>query len=375
MKNISIYIHIPFCLKKCNYCDFYSIEIGKNKEFSKFFIKSLKKEINLRLSKLDNFNVKSIYIGGGTPSILNEKSFEIIFKEIGKFFNVNKIKEITIEANPETVENKKFKTLKDFGVNRVSLGAQTFNDKSLIYLGRIHNSKKIYEAIDILKSLSYENINLDLIYGIPYENLKTVKDNLIKAINLKPTHISVYNLEYHKNTKMYDDLNAKKISKWSEEREKESYLLIKEILANSGFTHYEISNFAIKGYKSIHNLNYWSGGEYLGFGPMAYSFIEGNYYKNGDIYFYINSINKNLEPFLQREVFSKKNLKKMIFILNLRLISGVNLKRFKNIFLENDFIKKVDDLLNDGLLIKKENNLRLSEQGILISNKVFSYLL
>lgn len=372
MRNISIYIHIPFCLKRCKYCDFYSIEINKNEEYFESFINSLEKEINLRLNNMDNFKVKSIYFGGGTPSIIYESFYERIFNKLNNYFDVSKVKEITIETNPETVETSKFYNLKKIGINRVSLGVQTFDDTSLLNLGRIHNTKKIYESIDILKKF-YENINIDLIFGIPNENSKNIEKNIFKAINLKPKHISIYNLEYHKDTKLFDDLNNRKIYKWNDIKEKKGYILLRNILIQNGFNHYEISNFSVDGFQSIHNMNYWLGKEYLGFGPSAYSFLENSWYKNGNLFFYLNSLKINKVPFLKREVLSLNKLDKILFILNLRLLSGVNLKKYKN--LDYYFYEKLNNFIKEGLLIKSVDKIKLNLDGILVSNRVFSDLL
>jgi len=372
LREISIYIHIPFCLKKCKYCNFYSIEILNEKNYFDIFIDSLIKEIKIWFSKLNNLRIKSIYFGGGTPSIIHEKFYEKIFNEFNKFFDVSDVKEITIEANPETVEKLKFKELKKLGINRVSLGVQTFNDNFLYELGRVHNSKKIFEAMEILKSI-YENINIDLIFGISGENLKILEDDLTKALYLEPKHISIYNLEFHKGTKLFDDLNIKKIYKWSEIKEKRGYLFIRNKLINNGFIHYEISNFSKDGFQSIHNLNYWLGGEYIGFGPSSYTFFKNTWYQNGNLHFYINSLDKNDLPFLKREILSNQKINKILFILNLRLLSGVDLNKYKD--LDDKFYEKLNNLIKEGLIIKINNKIHLSIDGILVSNRIFSDLL
>lgn len=372
MKSISLYIHFPFCLKKCKYCNFYSIEILDKEDYFEIYVNSLIKEIKIRLNKVEYLKIKSIYFGGGTPSLLNEKFYEKIFNELNKFFNISDVKEITIEANPETVTKSKFKELKKLGIKRVSLGVQTFNDDSLFELGRTHSSNKIYESMEILKSI-FENINIDLIYGIPNENLKDLENNIIKTLALKPKHISIYNLEYYKETKLFEELNNKKIYRWIDIKEKKGYLLIRNLLIDNGFMHYEISNFSIDRFQSIHNLNYWLGGEYIGFGPNAYSFYNNSWYKNGNLYFYLNSLKNNELPLLKREILSKPQIKKVLFILNLRLLSGVNLNKYGNF--DDEFYKKLNNLINKGLLVLCNNKIKLSIKGILVSNSIFQDLL
>lgn len=372
MREISVYIHIPFCLKKCKYCNFYSIEVLNEENYFDIFIDNLIKEIKIRFRNINNLRIKSIYFGGGTPSILHENFYERIFNEFNKFFNVSDAKEITIEANPETVEKFKFKELKKLGINRVSLGVQTFNDIFLSELGRIHNSKRIFKSMEILKSI-YENINIDLIFGISKENLKILENDLNKSLSLEPTHISVYNLEFYKGTKLYDDLNVKKIYKWSEIKEKRGYLFIRNKLIDNGFIHYEISNFSKDGFQSIHNLNYWLGGEYIGLGPSSYTFFKNSWYQNGYLHFYINSLDKSELPFLKREILSNQKVKKTLFILNLRLLSGVDLNKYKN--LDDKFYEKLNDLIKEGLIIKINNKILLTIDGILVSNRIFSDLL
>lgn len=370
--SLSLYIHIPFCIKKCKYCNFYSIEVFDKADYFEIYVNSLIKEIEKRLSKLDNFKVKSIYFGGGTPSLLNERFYEKIFNKLNNFFNISSVKEITIEANPETVLRYKFNELKKLGINRVSLGVQTFNDQSLSKLGRIHNCQKIFESMEILNSI-YENINIDLIFGIPGEDFTDLENSIIKTLNLKPKHISIYNLEYYKGSELFEELNIEKIYRWSDIKEKNGYLLIRDLLVNNGYTHYEISNFSLHRYQSIHNLNYWLGGEYIGFGPYAYSFFKKSWYKNGNLYFYLNTLKNNELPILKREILSKSHIKKLLFILNLRLLSGANLNKYKNF--DDEFYKKLNSFINKGLMVLKDNKIKLSIEGILVSNIIFQDLL
>lgn len=374
MKEISLYFHIPFCIKKCNYCSFYSVKF-KN-EIKEIFIKKLIKEIYLKENFLKDYEIKTIYFGGGTPSLLNEKDFELIFNYLNKYLKIKKNIEITIEANPESVSYEKFKNLINYGINRVSLGVQTFRDDSLEFLGRIYKRDDIFKSFEIIRKCGFNNINIDLLLGIPNENLKDLENSLKETLLLNPEHISIYSLEYHKSSKIYFDLIKGKVKSWNKDMEKEGYILIKDFLSNSGYKQYEISNFSKEGFESIHNLNYWNGGEYLGFGPKSFSFINGRYIKNGDLFFYIRSIEKNKNPIIKIFYMNKEKLKRILFILSLRKTSGLNLKEFENKYGNIDKIcNELKKLEKEGLIKIYQNNLNLSTKGILISNEIFSNLI
>ncbi len=373
MTNLSIYFHIPFCLKKCNYCSFYSTIFIK--EIKDKFVNSLIKEIYLNLDLLKNFKIKTIYFGGGTPSLLEEKDFEKIFLLLNKELDLKNLKETTIEANPETVNYEKFKTLKDFGFNRISLGVESFLERSLKLLGRIHGKKKIFDSYDILRKLDYKNINLDLILGIPKESIKDFLDNLKTTVSLNPEHISVYSLEYYKDSKLYLDLIYGKIKPWSKRKEKEAYIKSKKFLESKGYLHYEISNFSKKNFESLHNLNYWNGGYFIGFGPKAFSFINNRYFLNGDLYFYLNSLNKNKLPYLKIFLLNKEKLKRVLFVLSLRKIEGVSLSSFEKRFGNINIKDKLKEFKRRSFIDFKNDKVFLTNKGILVSNEIFSDLI
>lgn len=374
MKEISLYFHIPFCIEKCNYCSFYSVKY-KN-EIKEIFIKKLIKEIYLNENLFKDYEVKTIYFGGGTPSLLNKKDFELIFNNLNKCFKIKKNIEITIEANPESVSYEKFKNLINYGINRVSLGVQTFKDDSLKLLGRIYKRDDIFKSFEIIRKCGFNNVNIDLLLGIPFENLKDLENSLKEIFLLNPEHISIYSLEYHKSSKIYFDLIKGKVKSWNKDMEKDGYILIKDFLSNSGYKQYEISNFSKEGFESIHNLNYWNGGEYLGFGPKSFSFINGRYIKNGDLFFYIRSIEKNKNPIIKIFYMNKEKLKRILFILSLRKTSGLNLREFENKYGNIDKIyNELKKLEKEGLITINQNSLNISTKGILISNEIFSNLI
>ncbi|MCX8095228.1 MAG: radical SAM family heme chaperone HemW [Caldisericia bacterium] len=374
MKEISLYFHIPFCLKKCNYCSFYSVIF--NREIKNLFVKYLLKEISLKEDILKNYYIKTIYFGGGTPSLLNEEDFELIFNYLYKKFRFNNTKETTLEINPETVNLEKFKNLIKFGINRISLGVQTFNDCSLKLLGRVHGKDKIFNSFKILRKLGFDNINFDLILGIPKESLKDVENSIMETMSLNPEHISIYSLEYHEDTKIYFDIINNKLHPWDKKKEKEGFILIKNILLDYGYKHYEFSNFSKIGFESKHNLNYWSGGEYIGFGPMSFSFINNIYTQNGNLFYYFNKIEKNKNPILKIFYINYEKLKKIFLILSLRRINGLNLKKFEEKFgkIEN-LDNKLIDLEKNGFIEKNKQKIKLTDSGIIISNQIFSNLI
>lgn len=375
MKGISLYFHIPFCIKKCNYCSFYSVKY--NEQIKQKFINCLIKEISINQDLLSNRKINTIYFGGGTPSLLDKNDFNLILEFLNKNFNTEEIKEITLEVNPETVTLEKFKSLINIGVNRISVGVQTFKEDSLKILGRTHNKKKIFDSYKILREVGFNNINIDLILGIPNENLKDLEETLKNTLLLNPEHISLYSLEYHEDTRIYFNLMKGEIKSWNKIKEKRGYLMIKNFLESNGYIQYEISNFAKKGFESIHNLNYWNGGEYLGFGPKSFSFIKNFYLKNGDLFFYFKSLSFNKKPYTKVYCINEEKLKNLLFVLSLRKIEGVNLKKFEDKFGKINEItyKRLLNLEKSGLIKKYKENIRLTTEGILISNEVFSNLI
>lgn len=375
MNEISLYFHIPFCLKKCNYCNFYSVKF--NKHIKQKYIEYLIKEISLNVDLINNFKIKTLYFGGGTPSVLDENDFDLILNFLDKNFNINEVQEITLEVNPETVSLTKFKNLKKIGINRISIGAQTFKEESLKILGRVHSKKKIFDSFQTLRSIGFNNINIDLILGIPNENMKDLEYTLKNTILLNPEHISIYSLEYHEDTKFYFDLIKGKIKPWNKLKEKKGYLIIKNFLESNGYKQYEISNYAKRGYESIHNLNYWNGGEYIGFGSKSFSFIKNFYLKNGDLFSYFKFLNSNKKPYTKIYWINDEKLKNLLLILSLRKIEGVNLKKFEEKFgkINERIYEKLLNLEKKGHIEKYNENIRLTIEGIIISNEVFSNLI
>ena len=329
LENIGIYIHIPFCKKKCKYCDFVSFDC-EEKNIEKY-VECLLKEIDEKSNELNaknNFNnkVDTIYIGGGTPSIIDAKYIEKIIKKVFEKFNVLENAEITIEVNPGTVDENKLRKYFSSGINRLSIGLQSSNDEILKMLGRIHNYKQFIEVYDLARKVGFKNINVDLMIGLPNQSITDVEESLQKIIGINPEHVSVYSLIVEENTKMFELIENGDLELPSEELEREMYWKVKKTLENSDYKHYEISNFAKKGYKSKHNTNCWNQCQYLGFGISAHSYFNEIRYSNIDnLKQYIQNIesDNSIYNVIFHENQSKQDMMKEYMLLGLRKIDGV----------------------------------------------------
>jgi oxygen-independent coproporphyrinogen-3 oxidase len=375
-----LYIHIPFCIKKCIYCDFYSIPFKSRT--AEDYIKALCKEIELRKDIV--CNLTTIYIGGGTPTILTEKEIAGIFHAIRDNYSINSDAEITIEANPRTITAEKAEKLLESGINRISIGIQSFVDNELITLGRSHDSDDAIKAVKDVRQAGFKNISIDLIYGIPYlksqiSNLKSQINNweysLSKAIDLLPEHISTYELTPEKNTPLYEDIKNGRIIMPDEGVISEIYYKGIDILEEQGYVHYEISNFAKPGYECRHNLNYWNRGEYLGIGAGAHSFFWGKRTGNArDIKHYIESIDNNKIPVAEEHYITNDEALKEFIFLGMRKTDGIDMKFFpekKRVLMK----KAVEDLASHGLVELHGSYLRLTRKGLILSNEVIVQVL
>ncbi len=357
--NISLYIHIPFCRKRCNYCDFFHIDYDS--ELSDKYIKSLIKEISSYKNILSNRKLSTLYIGGGTPSVLSEKNLETLLSRLVEY--VENDTEFTFEMNPESIEASKLKILKKYGVNRISIGFQSLDDSILKVFGRVHNRKTAIDSYELVRKYNFNNVSIDLIYAIKEEY--QIIDTLREVISLKPEHISLYPLELVDNLKINEYLSAV---------EDDIYIRDFDIIYNelelNGYTRYEISNFSFKGYESKHNINYWKFGEYIGAGLSAHGYLNMVRYEN------TKSFNKYLKgEYLRNETpLSESDLVFEKIMLGLRLTEGFNLKDiYESLSVKQ--IDVIDKYLDLGLLIKRNNNLSLSKEGFHIMNKLLVELL
>jgi len=371
---LGLYLHIPFCLSKCPYCDFNSYSLQENIQLSSY-VSALYREIFIYSKKLKKSKIKTIYLGGGTPTICSGILIYNILNFCKDNFEIDKNAEITIEANPGTLNNKKIKALIKAGINRLSLGAQSFNNVFLKKLGRIHNVQEIIESYFIARENGIDNINLDIMFALPGQTIKDFKDTIKKTISLKPDHISLYNLTIYPGTKYYQDYKKKLFTLPTEEEDYNMYSWAINYLEKNNFEHYEISNFAYPNKRSIHNQIYWHNQPYLGLGAGAYSFINGYRYMNfNDPIKYIKKIKSGELPIDNGEKLSLKKRVAETIILGLRTKDGVNYSEVKRRFkvnIRNMFYKQISKLVYTNLLKKDNYKIQLSKKGLFLANVVF----
>ena len=370
MADSGLYIHIPFCRKKCNYCDFYLIT---NTNILDRFLKKLETEILLQSDKFKEYKFDTIFIGGGTPSLLTEKQIDNLLNCLNKYYNIDSESEITIEANPEDFPNQnKLRTLKKIGINRISFGIQSFIDEELKFLTREHTAKQAIEVIDKVKKY-FDNISIDLIYSLPNQKKINLEKTLGKTLELEIPHISAYTLIFEKETPIYNLMDRKKIYKNDDKFESQLYLMFSDKLIKAGYEHYEVSNYAKKGYESKHNLKYWEYNNYLGFGPSAHSFFNGKRWNNfRNIIKYNINLQKNELAIENEHILTPEESKTEFIMLGLRS-KGVNLKRYSEIF-RKDFLNKfsvsLNILIKEKLGIQKSDYFSLTEKGYLMVDEI-----
>ena len=370
-KEIGLYIHIPFCKQKCNYCDFVSFS-NKN-ELIESYKTALIKEI--RNKNINKYNLGTIYIGGGTPSILDSKYIIDILSELKN--NISKNAEITIEVNPGTANEEKLKDYKDIGINRLSIGLQSTDNNILRQIGRIHTFEEFLNVYNIARKVGFNNINVDLMLGLPNQTLEMLEKSTKEVLNLNPEHISIYSLILEENTKMWEQVNEGTMELPSEEVERQMYWKVKELLEDKGYIHYEISNFAKEGYKSKHNFDCWEQKEYIGVGLSAHSYIDKIRFSNTtNLEEYIDNINngdfnKNITI---HEKQTEEDTKKEYMLLGLRKIEGISIKKYKNKFGENPIFKyrqELNKLVQGNLIEIDGDSIKLTEKGLDLANLVW----
>lgn len=349
----SIYIHIPFCKHKCLYCDFNSFDNKEN--LIDPYIEALKKEISVN----DIKDANTIYIGGGTPSVIDSKHIVSVLTMLPD------AKEITIEINPGTITYEKLVDYRNAGINRISIGLQTTKDSILKEIGRIHSFKEFEDAYKLVREAGFENVNVDLMFGLPNQTLDDFKDSIQYLIKIKPEHISAYSLILHND--IFKNLPT-------DEEERNMYHYLVKSLKEAGYKHYEISNFSISGYESKHNIVYWNQNEYYGFGAGASSFLDNKRYTNiSSIEKYIENINSGIDVRNMEEELSIEDKINEYMILKLRLIEGVNIEEANRIF-NTDILKlyekSIDKLLKHNL-IRIDQNICLTEKGLDLANIVW----
>ncbi len=365
MMNTGVYIHIPFCIKKCNYCDFASFV---NCNFEEYF-NCLEKEIEMYSDYFSARNIDTIFIGGGTPSFVDHK----YIKRILKLFDYNSACEITIEANPKTLTPDKIKGYKSYGVNRISIGMQSANDNELMLLGRAHNYTDFLKTYDMVRRYGFNNVNIDIMFGIPEQTAESYMHTLNEIKRLNPEHVSSYSLIIEENTPFYSmDLNLP-----NEELERKMFCMTSDLLYN--YKRYEISNYSKPGFECKHNIKYWKMQEFIGLGVNAYSYIGSWRFSNYDtLENYINAVKSNKKPVKEFSKESTKELYKDAVITGLRMCEGIDLYSIKEkygIDLYDDKKHKINKYVSMGYMVCNEKKLSFTEDGFSVSNYILSELI
>lgn len=382
-ESLHIYFHYPFCIKKCDYCDFVSTEY--NKELSDFYLKSLIKELEIikRDSSFLRFNISTIYFGGGSPDLIKGTLLTEIIENIHINFNVIENPEITLEVNPDHVKTKKIKAIREAGINRISLGVQSFSDRILRILGRKHTSVNAEDAISIIRDTGFENLSIDLIYGIPTQNFNEFKNDVHKAAGLKPEHISMYLLDLSEDVPLFKKIKRGDYPTIDENEVNNMYDHAVKVFSNNGLYRYEISNFAKENRQSRHNSAYWNFKPYLGIGLGAHSYFNNERHWNTKNFSkYSELINKNILPMEGKEILSERDQFNEKIMLGLRQEKGLDISELKIRFskhLFDDFLSKLNELVifpeTKNCFIFKNNILFLKSFGILISDSLIGKLI
>ncbi|OFL55417.1 coproporphyrinogen III oxidase [Streptococcus sp. HMSC073F11] len=366
-KPTSAYVHIPFCTQICYYCDFSKVFI-KNQPVDSYLEHLLEEFRSYDIQKL-----RTLYIGGGTPTALSAPQLEVLLDGLTKNLDLSVLEELTIEANPGDLDADKIAVLKQSPVNRVSLGVQTFDDKMLKKIGRSHLEKDIYENIDRLKLAGFDNISIDLIYALPGQTMDQVKENVAKAISLDIPHMSLYSLILENHTVFMNRMRRGKLPLPKEELEAEMFEYIIAELERAGFEHYEISNFSMSGFESRHNLMYWDNAEYYGIGAGASGYVNGVRYKNhGPIRHYLNAVEAGNARITEEHLSQREQMEEEMF-LGLRKKSGVSMARFEEKFgrsFDGLYGKIVRDLTQQGLMQIDGDRVRMTKRGLFLGDTV-----
>ena len=366
-KPTSAYVHIPFCTQICYYCDFSKVFI-KNQPVDSYLEHLLEEFQSYDIQKL-----RTLYIGGGTPTALSASQLEVLLKGLTKNLDLSVLEELTIEANPGDLDADKIAVLKNSAVNRVSLGVQTFDDKMLKKIGRSHLEKDIYENIDRLKLAGFDNISIDLIYALPGQTMEQVKENVAKAIGLDIPHMSLYSLILENHTVFMNRMRRGKLPLPKEELEAEMFEYIIVELERVGFEHYEISNFSKPGFESRHNLMYWDNAEYYGIGAGASGYVNGVRYKNhGPIRHYLSAVEEGNARIKEEHLSQKEQMEEEMF-LGLRKKSGVSMARFEEKFgrsFDGLYGEIVRDLVQQGLMQIDGDRVRMTKRGLFLGDTV-----
>ncbi len=363
------YIHIPFCSHICYYCDFAKV-LMTGQPVEAYIDELLKEYDSYQISSL-----KTLYIGGGTPSVLPADQLEKLLTHLTKNLDLDKLEEFTVEANPSDLTDEVIAVLANSPVSRISLGVQSFDDKLLKRIGRTHTEAQVYTSIERLRKAGFENITIDLIYGLPNQTMEMVESDVKKLLDLNLPHVALYSLILEDHTVFMNRQRRGRLRLPSDDRNADMYEYIIDTLTSHGYIHYEVSNFGKKGYESKHNLTYWDNAEYYGIGAGASGYLDGIRYKNhGPVHHYLREKNKRINE----EVLTRKEMIEEEMFLGLRKKSGVSIERFQKKFgqsLEEVYGGVIPDLAKQQLLFEADGRIQMSEKGFELGNEVFERFL
>ena len=370
---LGLYIHIPFCVTKCKYCDFNSFKIDLNEKIK--YLNYLGEEMKLYKEEIKNREIDSVFVGGGTPSILNENEINILFEKIKENFNIKSNAEITMECNPGTLTLNKLKAMKKSGVNRLSIGLQAVQNHHLKYIGRIHTFEEFEKNYHDAKQMGFDNINIDLMYALPNQSREDWMESLEKVVKLNPTHISAYSLILEENTELFKMYERDEFNLLDENTDIEMYEYTINYLKSHGYNQYEISNYAKDNFECKHNVLYWKCEEYVGIGASASGYFNGISYNNiCELDNYEKMILEGEKPIEWEEKLSIKDEIEESIFLGLRMNEGIQISDFKekyNFDFEKEYKNEIEKLSKMELIEIDNNLMKLTQKGREISNSIF----
>ena len=370
MTSAGIYIHIPFCAFKCIYCDFYSLD--KREDSIPVFVKSLIHEINQCDIDCSKWKFNTLFIGGGTPSLIAPKFMERILSSLYKKYNLNHLKEVTMEINPGEVSKEYLSDYKSLGINRISIGVQSLEPKLLKFLTRTHTKNDIINTYKNIREVGFENVNCDLIYSIPDQSLDIWKNDLNTIFNLNPEHISAYTLTLEKGTELFSNFSKGLVSMPSHNQDSHWFHMTHEYLSSNGYIPYEVSNFSKKGYKCIHNLHYWEIEPYLAFGPSAHGF-DGQYRWNNvrSLNNYIKKLEADQSPISMKEKLTLYDYTNELIGFGMRMVEGLDLQKIPK-ELQKDYGEKISSVINQypEYFTKKNNKVAFNKNGLILADQI-----
>ena len=370
-KSLGVYVHVPFCVRKCYYCDFCSFP-DSDGERVREYVNELCRRMEKKSAECAEYTVDTVYFGGGTPTLLPIEGFERLMDTLKNSFDIAENAEITAECNPATADGEYLSRLRSLGVNRLSIGLQTVHQNELQALGRIHSYEELVETYREARAAGFENISIDLMYGIPMQTVESFRESLCTVAELAPEHISAYGLKVEKGTQFYKMKDSLELP--DEDAELLMYHAMTEILSRYGYEKYEISNFSKKGFESRHNLRYWMGEEYLGFGVAAHSYFFGERFGNSrDIGAFLKG--ESIE--CERYAVSGSELQNEYIMLSMRLARGIELSEFKKRTGEDffEFYPKARELIKMEYMKLEEGRIAFTDSGFLVSNSILSDML